>query len=223
MKQHTKSAARESQAKRRAKPTGAGKLMNLLPAALLSISFLVGHAEAQVTKQTVDVVGQGPGGPVVSMNGATLRRSATGLTASLRMPTPAPGPGTYDYPPPNVFQSEVFEGHPEVFTLWLFAFNAPEECLSIPCELADFQAGRGMGGAFGIAGHPVGGPHLRLTGHVTINSTPFGGVPLSEPRTAEVHLAVAPHGALQPDVMPNQIKTPIGTPDHWWLAFFLVD
>lgn len=221
MKQRTKTGAHGSQS-RPAKGSASARKLKLLPLAILLVTgFLLGLAQAQVTKKTVGVIGQGPGGPVVSMNGATLRRSDTGLTASLRMPTPAPG--TYDYPPPNMFQSEVFEGHPEVFTLWLFAFNDPEDCLSIPCDLGDFQAGRGMGGAFGIAGHPVGGPHLRLTGHVTINSTPFGGVPLSEPRTAEVHLAVAPHGALQPDVMPNQIKTPIGTPDHWWLAFFLVD
>jgi hypothetical protein len=36
-----------------------------------------------------------------------------------------------------------------------------------------------------------------------------------------VHLAVAPHGALQPDGMPAQITTPVGNVfQHWWLALF---
>ena len=48
------------------------------------------HAQGN-HKQTIDVVGQGMAGPVVSMNGATLIRTKNGLTASLTMPTPAPG------------------------------------------------------------------------------------------------------------------------------------
>jgi hypothetical protein len=32
--------------------------------------------------------------------------------------------------------------------------------------------------------------------------------------------AVAPHGELQPQALPNQITKPIGTVDHWWLAEF---
>jgi len=43
---------------------------------------------------------------------------------------------------------------------------------------------------------------------------------LTDPQTAEVHLAVAPHGALQPETLPNQITTPIGDPSFWWVAFF---
>lgn len=37
---------------------------------------------------------------------------------------------------------------------------------------------------------------------------------------AEIHLAVAPHGALAPDLLPAQIKTPVGDPSFWWLAIF---
>jgi len=43
---------------------------------------------------------------------------------------------------------------------------------------------------------------------------------LLEPRTAEVHLAVAPHGGLQPNLLPDQITKPVGAPAHWWLAIF---
>lgn len=184
----------------------------------LLAGLLVQSGMAQVTKETADVVGQGSAGPVVSVGGANLWRSDTGVSVSLRMPTPAPG--TYIYPPPSAFQPVVSEGHPEVYSFWVFAFNEPAECLSHPCDIMDFLAGRGLGGAFSAAGHPVGGPELQLSGHVTINSAPFQGSPLLEPRTAEIHLAVAPHGALQPEVMPLQISTPIGTPAHWWVAVF---
>lgn len=172
----------------------------------------------QTSKETVNVVGQGPGGPVVSVNGATLWRSNTGLSASLTMPTPAPG--TYAYPPPNAFQDEVFVGHPEAFSFWMFVFNFPELCTA-PCDANDFAPAPAMGGAFNAGGHVVGGPNLQLSGRVSINSEPFRGGPLLEPRTAEVHLAVAPHGALQPDLMPVQITFPIGSSPFWWLAMFI--
>jgi hypothetical protein len=222
MKQRTKTGAHGSQS-RLAKGSASARKLKLLPLAILLVTgFLLGLAQAQVTKETADVIGQGPAGSIVSPNGATLWRSDTGVSVSLRMPTPVPG--TYDYPGPSPFQPEgAFAGHPEAYSLWLFAFNDPEGCLATPCDIMDFAAGRGMGGAFNAGGHVVGGPILQLAGRVNTNSTPFGGSPLLEPRTAEVHLAVAPHGALQPDVMPNQITTPIGTPAHWWLAFFLVD
>jgi hypothetical protein len=210
--------------------SGVRRLRVPLPAVFLLTALAVGSVTGQVTKETADVVGQGPGGPVVAMDGATLYRSDTGLTVRLRMPTPVPG--TYNYPGPSAFQPEgAFPGHPEAYSLWVIVFNFPEECeepvmigdVELRCSVADFFAGRGAGGAFNAGGHVVGGPNLQLSGRVTINSTPFGGSPLLEPRTAEVHVAVAPHGALQPDVMPHQITTPIGTSAHWWLAFFLVE
>jgi hypothetical protein len=76
------------------------------------------------------------------------------------------------------------------------------------------------GGAFNVAGHIVGGSNLSLDGHASVNSTPFGGSTLLEPRTAEVHLAVAPHGKLVPELLPDQITKPIGNPSFWWLAIF---
>lgn len=173
-----------------------------------------------VTAETEDVVGQGSLGPVVAEDGATLQRSDGGISAKVKMPTPVPG--TYAYPGPNAFQplgALFVPGAPEAFSLWAFVFNFPELC-SAPCDSNDIGATPAMGGVFNVAGHVVGGPTLSLAGHVSVSHTPFAGSPLLEPRTAEVHLAVAPHGALQPDVLPDQIKKPIGSPPFWWLAIF---
>ena len=37
---------------------------------------------------------------------------------------------------------------------------------------------------------------------------------------AEIHLAVAPHGALDPKLLPQQISTLAGPPSLWWSAMF---
>ncbi|MGW8369072.1 MAG: hypothetical protein ACWGPN_10380, partial [Gammaproteobacteria bacterium] len=73
--------------------------------------------------ETQDVVGQGPMGPVVSEDGATLIRSPNSLTAHLTMPTPVPF--SYLYPPPGPFQATVLMGSPEAFSGWIFIFNNP--------------------------------------------------------------------------------------------------
>ena len=89
-----------------------------------------------------------------------------------------------------------------------------------------------MAGAFNAGGHLVAGPHLRISGRVTEQSAAFPpGVDLVESLTealdagyriadAEIHLAVAPHGALDPHLLPEQISTPAGTAEHWWIALF---
>lgn len=175
------------------------------------------HAQGSL-KKSVDVVGQGMAGPVVSAKGATLIRTKNGITASLSMPTPVSG--SYTYPPGNVFQPLVFAGHPEVFTGWMFVFNDPANC-SDPCNGDDLGDTPARGGAFNFAGHVVGGSTLNLTGHISKRSEPFAGVPIDNPLGAEVHLAVAPHGGLQPDMLPTQITFPIGSGEVWWLAIFL--
>lgn len=198
----------------------------------IPVLLLISHAQAHdqgmqkatkdgqgVQKATKDVVGQGSGGAIVSADGATLLRTRNGITASLSMPTPVPG--SYIYPPGNAFQEEVIPGHPEVFTGWMFVFNHPEQCSDGICGGNELDDTLARGGAYNFAGHPVGGPHLTLTGHVSVGSEPFVGVPLDNPAGAEVHLAVAPHGMVQPALLPTQINTPIGTPAHWWLAIFL--
>jgi hypothetical protein len=171
------------------------------------------------SRQVTDVVGQGDFGPLVQADGAVAVRTPHGVSLALHMPTPAPG--TYVYPPPNAFQDAVFQGAPEVFTGWAFVFNYPENC-SLPCNGDDLGDTPARGGVYNFAGHIVGGDHLQFAGHISVGEEPFfaaPGVPLENPYGAEIHLAVAPHGTLQPDALPTQITTPIGTPAHWWLAF----
>ena len=179
-------------------------------------------------KQTANVVGQGPGGPLVAENGATVTRTKNGVRIALTMPTPLPG--SYDYPPPNPFQPVApVPGTPEVFTGWAFIFNQPENC-AVPNQCVppppgtpgpnDFTEGRG--GVYNFAGHPVsGGGALNLVGHISVGESQFGGpFGLENPANAEIHVAVAPHGVLVPELLPDQIRTPVGSPPYWWLAQF---
>lgn len=170
--------------------------------------------------ETADVVGQGAGGPVVSPEGAKLIRVKNGITISLSMPTPEPG--SYNYPPPSRFQSSVLMGHPEVFTGWAFIFNFPDLC-SFPCNSDDIGADKpAKGGVYNFSGHVSGGGNLQMSGHISVGQTPFGAAhaALENPGGAEVHVAIAPHGTLQPQLLPDQIQTPIGSGPFWWLAFF---
>lgn len=185
--------------------------------ALAAGTIVAGAGAAGVDTQTADVRGQGPGGPVVAEDGATLQRSDNGIAVKLRMPTPEPG--SYTYPPANAFLPAAVPGSPEAYTLWVFVFNNPELC-SDPCDGNDIGATPAQGGVYNAAGHIVGGSNLSLEGHVSAGSTPFAGSMLLEPRTADVHLAVAPHGKLDPALLPDQITKPIGNPGLWWIALF---
>jgi hypothetical protein len=186
---------------------------------VLLVLGVAGSAAAGVDVQTADVVGQGPTGPLVSPDGARLTRTNNGLSGKVDMPTPQPG--TYTYP------SGAEEGHPEAFTLWAFVFNFPGLCtpLGAPvCDADDLGATTAAkGGAFFLAGHPVGGPRVILSGHVSVGEDPFidGHATLENPSGALVRLAVAPHGALDPELLPGQIKSPIGDASHWWHAVFI--
>jgi hypothetical protein len=189
---------------------------------LVALTVVVAAAAAKGPSQTMDVRGQGMGGPVVAENGATIQRSESGITAHLSMPTPEPG--TYMYPPaqtaPIEFPAAV-PGHPEAYSLWMFVFNYPALCSPPMCDSNDVgPTTPARGGAFNAAGHVVGGPNLTLDGRVSLNSAPFRGSELLEPLTAEVHLAVAPHGQVDPALLPDQIKKPIGSPPFWWIAAF---
>lgn len=189
----------------------------LLGAALLIVMAVPANA-AGATTETRDVFGQGLGGPVVAAGGAVLTRSDTGLVARLTMPTPVPG--TYLYPPGNAFQPNgAVPGHPEAYSFWAFVFNYPDLCSDL-CDANDLGNTPAQGGVFNVAGHVVGGSTLQLSGRVSLVSPPFAGMPMTQPRTAAVHLAVAPHGALDPALLPDQITKPIGGLPFWWLAIF---
>lgn len=179
------------------------------------------YAVAGNNMERADVFGQGLTGPVVEIGGAILVRKKHQLIIKVRIPTPEPG--SYSYPLGNPWNNDAIQGTPEAFSLWAFVFNDPSLCTGGGpgiCTGADARNGTLGAGAFNVAGHLVAGGVLQLNGNVTFSSTPFGGAPLTDPQTAEVHLAIAPHGALQPETMPNQIQTPIGGPDYWWIAVF---
>lgn len=200
----------------------AGKQWQILMlAASITAGLGTGPAVADNDMAFADVFGQGPLGPVIAMDGARLVRTGNKLIISVRIPTPEPG--SYNYPSGNAWNNDAYPGNPEAFSLWAFVFNDPESCTGGGegvCTPADARNGTPGAGAFNVAGHLVAGPVLQLNGNVTLESAPFGGAPLTDPLTAEVHLAIAPHGALQPETLPNQIQTPIGDPGYWWIAFF---
>lgn len=176
--------------------------------------------------ERADIVGQGPAGSVVSPGGAEIHRGANGVTAKVSLPTPEPD--TYVYPQGPT--ASGVPGHPEAFSLWVFVFFNPDACDG-GCDGADLTGNTDVvAGAFNAGGHLVGGPDLTISGQVNHQSAVFGGANAeSIPEAlalgytidgAEIHLAVAPHGALDPDLLPQAIKTPVGNAAFWWLAFF---
>lgn len=185
-------------------------------AGLLLVLGLSVPSTANQPGETADIHDQG-GGPVLVADGARLIRSATGLSVRVAMPTPEPG--NYAYPTAGVAFSGP--GHPEAFSLWAFVFNYPDECVG-PCDSDDLGDTPAQGGAFFVTGHLVAGQQLVLSGHVSIQSTPFiaGHAPLQNLAGAEVHLAVAPHGGLDPALLPELIKTPTQPNSIWWTAQF---
>lgn len=201
------------------------------PVTVIAVAAIVASIAATAsagTWETEDIFGQGMAGPTVAVDGARINRGASGVTASVTMPTP--GPGTYVYPAAPT--ASGVPGHPEAFSLWVFIFFNPEECavpnLCGPNDLInDLDV---IAGAYNAGGHLAAGPKLTMSGRITAKTMSFGG-PNAETieealalgytiADAEIHVAVAPHGALAPELLPEQIKTPAGNPSHWWLAIF---
>lgn len=189
--------------------------LSLVPVLLLWIIAQVPAAAAPI--ETSDVLEQGEGA-VYAHDGARLVRQADGLAVSVKMPVPQPG--TYLYPEGTV------EGHPEVFTLWMFVFNRPEHC-SGPCGPDDMTNPDVEFGVYNPAGHVAAGGTLALSGRVGVGDmagAPPGITPhdLSNPGGAEVHLAVTSHGALDPATLPGEFHRPTGSGGCgcWWLALF---
>lgn len=174
--------------------------------------------------ETEDVVGQSPDGDVVAEGGARIQRTPHGISAQVSMPTPEPGTYTYPSGPEGGAWTDE-QGPPEVFTLWAFTFNNPEEC-EVPNECSPGDLGDPAGGgAFAMDGMIADGTDIALSGHVSPDTEPFPtgtpGAQLEDIEGAQVILAVAPHGALDPDLLPEQLRTPTGPgPDIWWLAEF---
>jgi hypothetical protein len=200
------------------------RLVSSLAIATLALSPA---AAAAGSWESANVVGQGLAGPVVAADGAAILRGPNSVAARLVMATPAPGSYTY----PSGPSGSGIQGHPEVYSLWVFIFFNPEECSTSPCGPGDLMNNLDVvAGAFNAGGHVAGGTNLTLAGSVGLGSSTFGG-PNAETLAeglamgfdladADVHLAVAPHGALAPELLPASISTPVGNPSHWWLAIF---
>jgi len=85
-----------------------------------------------------------------------------------------------------------------VYTLWAFTFSYPENCVD-GCGFDD------------MANPDVGFAMQHVAGHVTgaSGNVNFGGsIAVVNAQEAEYHIVVAEHGALDPGIMPGQIKTP---------------
>jgi hypothetical protein len=199
-------------------------LASVIAAATLAVSA---GSVAGGTWETADVVGQGLAGPTVAANGAAINRSPNSVQAQLVMGTPEPG--SYNYPVGPTGSGVA--GFPEAYSLWVFVFFNPEECNSNPCGPGDLMNDPDVvAGAFNAGGHLAAGAKLTLAGAVGPGSNTFGG-PNAETLAqalamgydladADIHLAVAPHGALDPALLPGSISTPVGNPSFWWIAIF---
>jgi len=200
-------------------------LATLVAAASLVVSAT--SVSAASGWESGNVFGQGLAGPVVAPGGAAVLRTPDGVVASLTMSTPVPGSYTYPTGPTG----SGIAGHPEAFSFWVFIFFNPEECAAALCGPGDLINDPDViAGAYNAGGHLEGGPNLHLQGSVNNSRFSFGG-PNAETlgqalsmgydlADAEIHLAVAPHGALDPSLLPGSISTPVGTPASWWLAIF---
>ncbi len=185
---------------------------------IVAILVLAGQVPASATPpETADVMDQG-GGAVYAPSGASLVRQPNGIAVSLTMPTPESG--SYLYP------DGTTPGHPEVFTLWMFVFNHPENCTT-PCGPDDMTNPAVEFGVYNPAGHVTGGGALTLAGRVGVGDeagAPPGITPhdLSNPAGAQVHLAVTSHGGLDPATLPNEFRIPTGSGacGCWWVALF---
>ncbi len=193
-----------------------------------AISLVVSATSASAGGwERADVVGQGLAGPVVAPGGAAILRSPNSVAASLTMSTPEPG--SYRYPTGPTGSGVA--GHPEAFSLWVFIFYNPEACAAALCAPGDLMNNPNViAGAYNAGGHLEGGRNLHLQGSVNNSRFSFGGANAEtlgqalsmgyDLADAEIHLAVAPHGGLDPALLPGSISTPVGNPTFWWLAIF---
>ena len=206
-----------------------GALLVLVVVIVAAVWARRGSSDGNDGRQTVDVGEQGSPDAVRVTDGGRLLRQSDGLGVEVVVPTPVPG--TYDYPTSDMIPPWV-ESHPavgpgaqdapEVFTLWLFAFNDPGSCTEGQCDSDDVGIdAAARGGVYQIDGRIADGDTLRLTGTARLGQAQLDGAPLENPLGAEVHLAIAPHGrALSGPDLVTQLNTPVGNPTLWWGARF---
>jgi hypothetical protein len=214
--------------------------------ALVAALLLAPAAAAQPEPQIADRVENDPvemlgGAPILRAEEALITRYEDRLTFEVRMDTPAPGSYVYPEDVP-----EARKAAPEVFTAWAFVFNHPEHCLGDVdwdyCGAADFSEDV-RSGVYGLAGHVSSIDHeggsfvldratdgqVVLRGEIRMGDPPYPDLPpgattfpLENPLGAEVHVAIAPHGQLDPATIATELYEPAGNPvcGCWWVSFF---
>ena len=196
-----------------------------LVAAVLAFGLLgASAAEARShDRQRTDILGQGGEG-IAKHNGARLDRSDHAVEVRWKLRTPAPG--SYDYPtadsvPPGAPpHPEVVPGYPEVFTLWAFVFDHPDQCTD-PCDFDDIGDTPARGSIYQLDGTVATGKWIHMGGKVRLGQAPAVGLGLSNPKGAEIHVAMAPHGMANSDQLGRQLNGAIGGPPQWFPAVFL--
>lgn len=218
----------------------------VLSVAVAATLLIPAATAAQPEPIQAALVENGPviyGEPTLRAEEALITRHEDKLVFEVRMDTP--DPGSYVYPDTV---EDARKAPPEVFTAWAFVFNNPEHCKGMEeegwewCGAADFSHDV-RAGVYGVAGHVTAIDHeggsfildrasdgqMIMRGEIALGDQPWPDLPpgettypLSNPLGAEVHLAIAPHGQVDPATIAEELYGPAGTPlcGCWWLSFF---
>ena len=184
---------------------------------LLVVLAVIGSAVASAYNndhriyQRADVMEQGGGGKYQA-KGAKLVR--TDHSVELRWSVKTPKPGSYTYPSPEMvppgapIHPPISAGYPEVYTLWLFAFDHPELCSDGVCDGNDIGDTPARGSVYQLDGEIAREHRLRMQGKVRLGQHAVNGPGLANPKGAELHVAMAPHGkALTGAQLVHQLNT----------------
>ncbi|NNE94891.1 MAG: hypothetical protein HKN24_02580 [Acidimicrobiales bacterium] len=205
------------------------RVATMLTIAVACATIAAGVAQAagnsRVIHRRADVMVQG-GGDVYQSRGAYLQRMDHSLEVWWSVKTPESG--SYVYPTPDMVppgappHPPLEPGDDEVFTLWLFVFDNPELCSDGVCD-GDDVGNVGVGGSvYQVDGEIAYRTRLRMSGKVRLGQAAANGPGLSNPLGAEVHVAMAPHGAARDGAdLIRQLNSPVGNPTLWWAALFL--
>ena len=209
----------------------AAVVVGLAVAAILAMTLSGSGDDAQIADvaDLADVAGQGGQGDVLAADGARLTRRSDGLFAEIVVPLPEPG--SYEYPTADMVppwagsQPPISPGAsdaPEVFTMWLVAFNDSSLCTDGQCDADDLGAeAPARGGTYQLDGRVADGDQLQFVGNIRLGQEPLFGASLADPLQAEVHLFIAPHGrALSGSDGWRQLNGPVGNPSLWWAVQF---
>ncbi|MDJ0770815.1 MAG: hypothetical protein QNJ12_18625 [Ilumatobacter sp.] len=216
---------RTSRARHRRAVAAVGLVVTLTAGAAVGSSVAADDDDSSDNRrERADVMVQG-GGDVYQRNGARLIRTDHSVEVEWRIRTPEPGSYTYPtpdmVPPGSPTHPPIVPGAPEVFTLWLFAFDHPELCTDGVCDGDDVGDTAARGSVYQADGEIADRRWLRMGGKIRFGQTPARGHGLENPLGAEVHVAMAPHGmAWDGEDLAIQLNGPVGAPPLWFAAIF---